>query len=66
MIEYKVRPVIRYIVTRYEAPEPTWENGEIVAKGSITSSVIGEFENEQTAEDVKTAFSGHALIGNLT
>ncbi len=47
MIEYKVRPVTRYVVTRYEQED-------VGAKG--TSEVKGEFDNASTAYEV-----GYAL-----
>ena len=47
MIEYKIRPVTRYIVTRYEQEDAD-------AKG--TSEVKGEFDNANTAYEV-----GYAL-----
>lgn len=49
MIEYKVRPVIRYVVTRY-ASEPA------TSGFSGNSRVIGEFDRKDTAYHV-----GYAL-----
>lgn len=48
MIEYKVRPVSRYIVTRYESTD-----------NSASLSTIGEFPNRQLARDVARAFAGN-------
>lgn len=42
MIEYKVRPVVRYIVTRYESEE----------QGTGSSVTLGEYPNEEIAEKV--------------
>jgi hypothetical protein len=49
-IEYRVRPVTRYIVTRFhsEAVEG--------ARGSVGSSVVGEYDNHEMAYEV-----GYAL-----
>lgn len=48
MIEYRVRPVTRYIVTRFEAPRPDTR--------AMGSSQHGEFDNFETAYAV-----GYAL-----
>ncbi|WP_458373022.1 hypothetical protein [Pseudomonas laurylsulfatiphila] len=45
--EYQVRPVTRYVVTRYEA----MSNGDGSQVGA-SSSVIGEFVNGHIADDV--------------
>jgi hypothetical protein len=51
-IEYRVRPVIRYIVTRYQGDF----NG-----GSV--STVCECPNMQLAQDVANAFAGsHARV----
>jgi hypothetical protein len=57
--EYRVRPVVRYVVTRYCFPYVHDEldgNAHSVPGGS---TVIGEFPSEQTAYDVAGA------MGNL-
>lgn len=46
-IEYQVRPVTRYIVTRYEAM-----SNEDGSQTGAASSVIGEFVNGYIADDV--------------
>lgn len=51
-IEYRVRPVSRYIVTRYESTED-----------AAGVSTIGEFPNRQLAVDVANAFAGtHGIV----
>lgn len=50
-IEYRVRPITRYIVTRYERQDH--ENG----KCSGSSSGHGEFDNEETAYQVAYALA---------
>jgi len=50
MIEFKVRPVGRYIVTRYEAPDG-------VPVGTEGSRIMGEFPNHSAAEVVATALA---------
>lgn len=54
VIEYRVRPVTRYLVTRFikydEAPA-------LGMPGGVGSSVMGEFENEAFAAMVADAFS---------
>jgi hypothetical protein len=52
LIEYRVRPVTRFIVTRYERDEPN-ERGLC---GAGASSTHGEFDNHDTAYAV-----GYAL-----
>ena len=46
VIEYKVRPVTRFVVTRYESNPET---------GSGAVETIGEYPNEWYAQRVKTA-----------
>lgn len=48
-IEYRVRPVTRYIITRFES------RNETGGKGSCGSSVLGEHNNEETAREVAYA-----------
>jgi len=50
MIEYKLRPVTRYIVTRYEGSD----NPNVARAGACT--IHGEFDNERIAYEV-----GYAL-----
>ena len=45
--EYQVRPVTRYVVTRYEA-----ESSLHGSPAGASSSVIGEFVNGKIADDV--------------
>ncbi|EPL03895.1 hypothetical protein [Pseudomonas sp. CF161] len=45
--EYQVRPVTRYVVTRYEAM-----SNQDGSQHGAASSVIGEFANGQIADDV--------------
>jgi hypothetical protein len=52
-IEYKVRPVTRWVVTRYQAGESS-DDGRMCCAGR--SETRGEFDNEQKAYDV-----GYAL-----
>lgn len=48
MIEYRIRPVTRYMVTRYEE-DPVSRVG--------SSSMAGEFPNQQLALDCANAFN---------
>ena len=50
--EYKVRPVIRYIVTHYV--RDTAEDGR---SGSCGSAVVAECPNERTAEWVRDSMA---------
>ena len=50
LIEYKVRPITRYIVTRYEQGDVN-EHGNCAA----ACSGHGEFDNERVAEEVAYA-----------
>lgn len=57
-VEYRVRPVVRYIVTQYTAEETS------PGCGMVGSSLIGEFENQKRAELVSNALSsahGHVV-----
>jgi len=49
-IEYKVRPVTRYVVTRYES------DGQ-----SGSCGTIGEFDNERKAKDVARALASEEI-----
>jgi hypothetical protein len=51
--EYRVRPVSRYIVTKYVS-----ESDPETGSGSQGSSLIGEFPNRHVATDVAHAFAG--------
>lgn len=55
--EYRVRPVVRYVVTRYFHPYQS-QDGKIGQNGS--SEVIGEFDNEQLADQVCEAMKASA------
>lgn len=50
-IEYKVRPITRYVVTRFETTGPD-ENG----RGAAGSRCLGEYDNVEVAQEV-----GYAL-----
>lgn len=54
MIEYRVRPITRYVVTRFESGE-----------NSVGSSTRGEYDNERTAYDVAYALckAEHERLG---
>lgn len=54
IIEYRVRPVVRYIVTKYTASDPDSGCGNSFA-GVET---VGEFANEIQAESVAEALRG--------
>lgn len=60
IIEYRVRPVMRYIVTRFEARENAEERS-----ASVGSSVIGNFENQGTASLVAEALANSHAGGLL-
>lgn len=49
-IEYRVRPVTRYVVTRFENDTDT---------GSGAIETLGEFDNEGYAQRVKAALERH-------
>lgn len=51
-IEYRVRPVTRYIVTRYHS-----ENDEDTGLSGGGVETIGEFQNSQQANRVAVALS---------
>lgn len=58
IVEYRVRPVVRYIVTKFTAEETA------PGCGAVGSSVIGEFENQNRAVLVSEALSrldGHPI-----
>jgi len=57
-IEYRVRPVTRYVVTR-------WESKDIGAKCQQASSVIGEYDNADMAYEVAYAVckTEHSRLG---
>lgn len=59
-IEYRVRPVTRYIVTKFERQEN--EEGDVIAAGS---SMCGEYDSHQQAYDVGYALakSDHTRLG---
>jgi hypothetical protein len=48
VVEYRVRPVVRYVVTRWHEVGPYQAGVE----------TIGEFDNEHTAERVRKALEG--------
>lgn len=59
--EYRVRPVVRYVVTRYCHPyEVQTDNGIISVPGG--SEVIGEFHNEDRASEVAEAMTKTELL----
>lgn len=56
--EYRVRTVVRHIVTRYCHPYTHKGDGQGPSiKVSGSSSFIGEFQNEQAAFDVANALA---------
>lgn len=52
IVEYAVRPVTRYVVTRYERYTPDDKSG----LGGAASRSIGEFASANDAESVADAF----------
>lgn len=60
LIEYRVRPVTRYVVTRFETSGPS-ESG----CGQAGSSTRGQFENEEVAFEVAYALckAEHDALG---
>lgn len=50
MIEYKVRPVTRFMVTRFEASNSVDENGK--ANCGVGSRCLGTFDSEEVAYNV--------------
>lgn len=54
-IEYRVRPVTRYIVTRYEQDN----------EGGASNSQMGEYDNQQVAQEVGYALckAEHGRLG---
>ena len=58
--EYRVRPVVRYVVTRYCHPY-THADGSAGSAGR--SEVIGEFQSEERAGEVSAALgAGESAI----
>lgn len=57
-IEYRVRPVTRYIVTRFESE--FHENG----CGSSGGSSFGEYDNEGEAKKVMSALFSQELVNH--
>lgn len=53
-IEYRLRPVTRYVITRYE------NQGE---NGTAAIRTIGEFDNQRDAFDVGTALCRNEFLG---
>lgn len=58
--EYRVRTVVRYVVTRYCHP---YVSSDGLTGSSGQSTLIGEFQNEQQAYDVAQALSQAELPG---
>ena len=52
-IEYKVRPVTRYLVTRFESHSKEGNGAD--SGGSVGSSVVGEFDNADMAQATANA-----------
>jgi hypothetical protein len=63
LIEYRVRPVTRYIVTRFEGYASNVEGGAAGGSGSVCGR--GEFDNAETAYEVGYALAkaDHARMG---
>lgn len=57
--EYRVRTVVRHIVTRYCHPykPSTFDPGTVDGSVGGCSTVVGEFQNEQQAFDVADALA---------
>lgn len=55
-VEYRVRPVTRYVVTRFV----TRYADEAMPFDGVGSSVIGEFANQKLAHSVCEAFSANS------
>jgi hypothetical protein len=60
-IEYRVRPVTRYIVTRFEAVSDAADS-----VGSCGSRSIGEFDREEFAENVAVALAKAEPEGSVS
>lgn len=58
--EYRVRPVVRYVVTRYCHPY-TQSDGACALSGG--SEVIGEFQNEERANEVAAGLAKAESFG---
>ena len=56
-IEYRVRPVTRYLVTRYG------EYSDAEGRGCGSSSPCGEFDNEELAEKTAIALAHREPVG---
>lgn len=53
--EFRVRPVVRYVVTRFCFPYVHDEGGDVAHSVPGGSEVIGEFPSEQRAYEVALA-----------
>ena len=62
MIEYKVRPITRYVVTRYETHPDYAENQGAADARSVAK---GEYQNADVAFEVATALckAEHDVLG---
>ena len=56
-VEFRVRPVIRYVVTRYDEVTGNEENQDTSGSGPR-----GEFDNEVLARNAALAFADHETI----
>lgn len=56
IIEYRIRPVTRYVITRFEGDAGL--DGELLPTGACGSSTYGEFDNLRVAEEVGQALWG--------
>jgi hypothetical protein len=61
--EYRVRPVVRYVVTRYCHP---YEHSDGPTGNGGGSTVVGEFPNEQQAFDVANALAKNDAYAGAT
>lgn len=63
LIEYRVRPVTRYVVTKYENLDTVEREGGNRQAGSV--GTCGEFDNESTAYNVAYALckADHLRLG---
>lgn len=59
LVEYRVRPVTRWVITRHQETTNTYKDGH--SGGSVGSETLGEFDNEDQANRVRNIL--HAQDG---
>jgi hypothetical protein len=67
-IEYRVRPVTRYIVTRFHSDYEVYADGDTVcvaSRGEAGCETCGEFDNEDMAQRVAEALAGAEPEGEV-